>query len=50
MYYTRFHGKPVTYGYGTESELLAQGVIRLAASPREIVGVVEAVFEKDARG
>lgn len=38
----------VTYGYGTESELLAQGVTGLARSPRDIVGVVEAVFEKDA--
>jgi len=37
----------VTYGYGTESELLAQGVTRLARSPGDIVGLVKALFEKD---
>jgi phosphoglycolate phosphatase len=35
----------VGYGYGTEAELLAQGVAGLARSPREIVDLVEAVFE-----
>jgi phosphoglycolate phosphatase len=39
----------VTYGYGTESELLAQGVTRLAGSPRDIVSLVEGLFGNDAR-
>jgi phosphoglycolate phosphatase len=37
----------VSYGYGTEAELRAQGVAGLARSPCEIVSLVEALFEKD---
>jgi phosphoglycolate phosphatase len=40
----------VSYGYGTEAELRAQGVAGLARSPCEIVSLVEALFEKDTRG
>ena len=39
----------VSYGYGTEAELRAQGVTALARSPREILSLVEALFEKDVR-
>lgn len=41
----RFVG--VTYGYGTEAELRAHGASALAASPREIVGAVDALFGAD---
>ena len=43
----RFVG--VSYGYGTEAELRAQGVTTLASSPRDILSLVEALFEKDLR-
>jgi len=39
----------VSYGYGTEAELRAQGVTALARSPRDILSLVEALFGKDVR-
>ena len=39
----------VSYGYGTEAELRAQGVTALARSPRDILSLVEAFFEKDVQ-